>query len=421
SWAAARVPLMFRRALSLVGLTFYPAILLILAFIAYSWRKGRLYDTVMMIALSYGGYNFYSMPPFSRMVFLFGIALIALLILRKSQMVRRTFVVMGFYAAALFIVAWHSIEPLSHQLPILSKYLNFLFFVIPLLIFSGKPFDFDKLWQSVFVFCMLICVFYILDYFVFCGFVMMPFCTDNVNTFYDPDWAPLTFYFRRHRPPGLYFLVLIIYPLARGWKMPWWSWVLILLSLAATQTFTVLTGFIVAFVISQGTVGKYLKYVVAGVMFFAAIYAADVMITNGQYVDTPEGPQSKLRVESSVMQIVGINNIQDEEDLARLGTGRMAQTIPKVALIKELGMQGMGFGFLHPQLTTNPIFIVYNPFYTDISRNQELASEVEITPVQVYLHMGWFGLVVQGLWLVSLWLVVRRQPMAKYFLVVLIY
>ncbi|MDE7119801.1 MAG: hypothetical protein K2O10_04255, partial [Muribaculaceae bacterium] len=40
SWASARVPLMFMLSMSLVGLTFYPAILLILAFIAYSWRKG---------------------------------------------------------------------------------------------------------------------------------------------------------------------------------------------------------------------------------------------------------------------------------------------------------------------------------------------------------------------------------------------
>lgn len=421
TWSSVWLPLCFLLSMSMVGLSFYPAVLFILAFIAYAWRTGRLYDTVLMIALAYGGYNFYSMPSFSRMVFLFGMAAICLLLLKKTVMVRRTFVVMGIYMCALLLVAWHSIEPMSHQVPILSKYLNFFFFVIPLFVFNGKKFDFDSLWHSAFKFCMLICAFYVIDYFLLCGFIMMPFSSENVNTFYDLDWAPMSFYFRRHRPPGLYMLVLILYPLARGWKMPWWSWVLILLSLAVTQTFTVLTGFVVAFVIAQGTVRRYLKYVLLGVLFFGVAYVADVMITNGEYVETGEGPQSKLRVESSVMQLVGIQNIQDEEDLARLGTGRMAQTLPKVALIKELGMQGMGFGFLHPDLTTNPVFIIHNPFYTDIQKAEELASEVEVTPVQVYLHMGYFGLVVHALWLVALWMIVRRQPMARYFLVVVVF
>ena len=421
SWRTVRMPLMFMLSMSLIGLEFYPALLIAFGLVIYCLKNDRQYDAVIMTIFLYGGYNFYKMPPISRMVILFAVALMALFVLRKSPLVKRTFALMGLYFVALMVAALHSIEPLSHQMPILSKYLNFLFFVVPLLYFNGKPFDFGKFWHAMFPYAMLICIFYAIDYFVFCGFILHPFPARSINTFYDLDWDPLSFDFIRQRPPSYYLLVFLVYPLARGWKMPWWAWGLVLLGVVVTQTFTVLTGFLVAFIISQGSFRKYAKYLVGGVLALVLAYTADVMITNGNYRDTGEGQESVLRVESSLKQLIGIQEINDEEDLAKLGTGRMGQTIPKIALIEELEMTGMGFGFLHPQLTTNQIFYVYNPFYSDITKADELASEVEITPVQVFLHMGWYGIVVQVLWLTGLWLIVRRQPMGKYFLVIMIF
>lgn len=411
TWKSARTPLLFLLCMSGIGLYFYPAFLVMFALMVKAWRSDR-YNFLIMVVLAYGGFQFYPGPTLSRAVFMLPVAIIGLFIVKKSPMVRKGVLAECFYLAVIMIVAWKSLEPLSHQLPVMTTYMTFMFFVIPLIIFNGRKFCFDEFFRRLYPYCIIICIFYVIDYFILCGYVLIP-SGDNTSSFWDPDMVPLTFYFRRMRPPGLYLLVMLIYPLAHQWKLRWWNWIFIIGALAATQTFTVLTGLIFGFVIAQGSLKKYGKYIVSGLLFFAALYCVDAWISGGS-------ESSVLRVRSQVDQIVGIKTIQDEEDLAEMGTGRMAQALPKLVLIDELDMQTFGFGFLHPELTTNEIFYVDNPFYTDISKSHEIATGVEISSVQLFLNMGWFGLVCHVIWLVWLWWIVRRQPMGKYFLTVMV-
>ncbi len=71
----------------------------------------------------------------------------------------------------------------------------------------------------------------------------------------------------------------------------------------------------------------------------------------------------------------------------------MAQAIPKIDLINRYHKQWTGLGFLHPEKTTSNRFIIVNEYYSDLSSNVEVATGVEVVPIQVYLHGGWIGLI----------------------------
>jgi hypothetical protein len=410
TWKTARVPLFFLLCMSLFGLSVYPVIIIIIALLFYTWKNSR-YDTLIMSLLLLGGFQFYGGLPFVRAAIIIFVAMAGIVLLKKTPVFRKSLLAMVFYAASLFIVAKKSMEPLGHQLPILATQLYFLFFIVVLLIFSDKEFSFNEFFRRLFPYCVIICIFYCLDFFIIGGYFLLPGV--DGEPLWDPDMAPFSFRMVRQRPPGLYLLALLIYPMANGWKMPKWVWIPLLGAIAATQTFTVLTGLIFGFVVAQGSFRRYGKYILTGTLFFVALYCVDSAISGG-------GEKSVLRIRQQVDQIFSIQQVQDEEDMAELGTGRAAQAIPKLELLYDLDMEWFGFGYLHPEKTTNQTFFVYNPFYSDVQKANELATGVEISSVQLFLNSGYFGVAAHIVWLIWLWLIVRRRPMAKCFLTVML-
>ncbi len=413
TWQNTRTPLLFLLCMTAVGLKFYPALAVMFGIMAASWRRDR-YSFLVQLMIAYGGFLFYEGPTLSRTIFMLPVALFGFIMVKKTPMIKKALWAETFYFAALCIVAWKSLEPISHQIPVMSNFLTFCFFVIPLMIFSGREFSFEKFFRTLFPYTILVCVFYCLDYFIFSGFVMLPFAHGSQSVFWDLDARPFHFLFRRINCFGLYLLVPLIFPVSRGWKLPKWCWLVVVGALAASQTFTLITGLIFGFIISQGSARQYFKYILIGTGFFVALYAIDLGLAGGNIMVE----KSPMRVVSQVNQIIGFGNIQDEEDLARAGSDRMAQALPKLELIDELDMEMFGFGFLHPEHTTNDLFYIHNPFYIDVSQADELATGVEITAIQLYLNMGIFGVVCHVLWLWFLWMIVRKKPMAKYFLCV---
>lgn len=61
SWHTVRMPLMFMLSMSLIGLEFYPALLIAFGLVIYCLKNDRQYDAVIMTIFLYGGYNFYKM------------------------------------------------------------------------------------------------------------------------------------------------------------------------------------------------------------------------------------------------------------------------------------------------------------------------------------------------------------------------
>ncbi len=60
------------------------------------------------------------------------------------------------------------------------------------------------------------------------------------------------------------------------------------------------------------------------------------------------------------------------------------------------------------------MFMIENHLYSDIEQSYESVATVEVIPVQVFLNMGYLGLIWHILYLIALVLCVRKLPDAKY-------
>lgn len=192
------------------------------------------------------------------------------------------------------------------------SFLTFCFFIIPLLCFNGRAFDIHEFWRQLMSLMLVVCVFYIIDVFVVRGWLLVPcawFSFDNVST-----WHSIVMYgpggpIPRKYPPGIFPLALLVYPLARYYRLRWWQWGIVLVALGSTQTSTVIFALVIGYIICQGTVKKYLLYGVGAISLFTLLY----------YIDDSMGytttDQSTMRIASSVNQILALDEAEDDEDL----------------------------------------------------------------------------------------------------------
>ncbi|MDE6134394.1 MAG: hypothetical protein K2F79_02330, partial [Muribaculaceae bacterium] len=335
-------------------------------------------------------------------------------IYRKPPIVRKTIMVYLAYVAATVALAMCSIESLRVQLFMMRTYWGFAIFIIPIITFSHERFNISVFFSRTLVFVMLISIFYILDAVIFCGNFLIPYANPwgETSTFYRPDIHPLSFHVFRKYPYGMYLLVLLVVPLARNMRIKLWQAATIAAALLCTQTFTIISGFILAFAIFQGKTKRLLAMLTLLPVLFMALYFVDSLLP----VRKSEHFQSTLRIKSSVDQFADLFQAVDDEDLAQFASGRMAQILPKVDIIVRNHKEMTGLGFLHPDKTKITQYIITNEYYSDVSENEEVAAVVEVVPVQIFISMGYIGLAVHILFLVFLYLIIRKLKYSVYFL-----
>lgn len=411
-WALA-----FLLCFSAYGLQFYPALLALLLIMLRSLRHNR-YEFVIQLTLLVGEFGFTTpgSTGFNPAFPTFVIGLILLLLLRKNTPVlRKAAAATLVYAALMFVFALFSEETMRVQLSRVLYYGLFVFFAIPIAVFAGRDFSFDSFLRSVYPYVVVISVFYILDAFVVRGWLFVP----QTFTWYDTPGItnmiihPLTGEIVRKYPPGMYMLTLLLVPLAgHQYRVRWWTWVIFALALLSTQTFTVISGFIVFFVLFQGGLKRMLLYVVVGIAAAVGIYYIDGSMAgmNDDWVNT-----SPMRIYSSVNQIIDVSEAVDDEDLAELGSGRIGQALPKLELLYDLGEEWTGLGFLSSTETDNPKFIIKNEYYRDQTESIEVATNIEITVLQSLIDVGYVGLALQILFFGFLCWIVRKLEHASYF------
>lgn len=408
-------------SLSALGLRFYPAVLAIVGILAHTFVKNR-YAFVVQLTLLLGGYALTNSAAtkvnLGWLAFFGGIAM--LIFLRKNKYVKHIVIAWGLYAALLFAFAVTSEESMRVQLLSFIGYITFIYFLLPMGVFAGRKFDFDSFIRAVFPYALTICIFYILDAYVLSGWVLVP-CShmwgDGFSAFNDLTCAPLSGWVVRKYPPGLYVLALLLLPIARDYRLRWWQWAVILIALAATQTFTVISGYIVLFLLFQSGFRRVLLYGAAGIAGFVALYFVDASMA---YVADEFEERSPLRIKTSVDQILDLTEAVDDEDIAEFGSGRIAQAIPKLELLYNLGYQWRGFGFLSRFETDNPKFIVENEYYRDREESIEVATNIEVTALQILVTIGYIGLAAHILFFAYTWWVVRRMRHGTYYLSVML-
>lgn len=402
-------------SLSLTGLSFYPAIIISLAMMFKAYRENP-YDFIIMSLLFLGNYGLTQENTLP--VKTYDICVVASLVLFftyiKPPIVKRTLFVIVAYGIALLCIAWFSLETMTVQLYTWRNYLAFIFFIIPIVTFSRRQFAITEFWNRLFPYVLLACIFYIIDGFILCGNILMP-CTAAYrdSTFFDPLMSPLSFSFFRKYPPGLFPMALLVYPVARYYKLRFWQWAVVSLALFASQTFSVLSGFIAAYIFFRFGIRKLFLAIFLGLLSLVALYYVDGLLPErkSEYIT-----QSRLRIKSSVDQLSILMEAADDEDLADFASGRMAQILPKLDLVNEEGRQWTGLGFLHPEKNTVAKYVIVNELYTDVSENEEVAALVEVIPVQIFIATGWCGLIVHVLFLTAVYLIVRRLKYSTYLL-----
>lgn len=206
--------------------------------------------------------------------------------------------------------------------------------------------------------------------------------------------------------------------MARSHKLKLWQWAVLCIGIISTQTFTLILACVLTYVLFQPSLRKSLLGIFTGIVGFLALYLVDSFLPSY----TANGyTQSTLRVKSSVDQVFDLFNAVDDEDIADFGSGRMAQVMPKLELVGQQHRELIGLGFLHPQKTHINQYIIVNDYYSDISQSIELATGVEVIPVQIYINIGWLGLLCHTIFFIWLWLIIRHLPLASYYLSVVFF
>lgn len=408
---------LFLLSMALMGLKFPLGYLLVPLCLLSSWYKNR-YHFAIQLTFFMGAYSLIgedTLPVKTEDLALL-LGFVGAFVYRKPRIVRTAFLMLMAYAAVLLVLARFSDESMMIQLRTLRYWLGFVYFLVPLMIFAGKPFSINRFWESLMPYVLVMCAFYTLDAFVFNGHILVPnsyMGAERVST-----WNKLITYgfgtFPRKYPPGLYWLIMIVLPLARKYKLPWWQWLLILTALMAARTFTLIMAFALTLMAFQAKPGRLIGYAMTATILLATGYAVDSTLPKNPYND-----ESMLRVKSSIDQFINLGSAQDDEDAAEMGSGRIGQAIPKFELMYAYNKQWTGIGFLHPQLTTNTKYIIVNEFYSDIEKSEEVATGIEVIPLQVFLTVGYIGIVAHFAFFLGLYFLVRRLRHSIYFLSVL--
>lgn len=413
-------------SMAMVGLKF-PLGYLLVPLIMFARFKSDRYDFLMMLTIFFGGYGVAGLTSWgihSQWIVLVS-GLGGYLLLRKYRLLNRTMFLWALYAAALLILARYSIVSLKIQLPKIVRYLTVIYFIIPLLVFAGRDFDIKQFWRRMMPYILLTGIFYIIDCFILSGNVLEPtthLWGNATSTFDHLIWRPLSLTAHRKYPVGIYLFTLGIIPVIKAFRLTKGQWAIIIGGLISTFTFTVISGFVLVFILFHGRAKQLIKWSLLAVVLFPVLYFVDSFLPARSGGETYEEVHSFLRIKSSLDQIISIFNIQDEEDLARLGTNRMAQALPKLELLYNEDKQTTGFGFLDAPENTPTRYIIYNDLYFEeySDENWEVANNIEISVLEVFTSIGWVGLIIHIAFFVALWMLVRRKRHATYFLSVMI-
>lgn len=406
----------FMLSLSLTGLAMPLGNLLVVILLLRAFKVNRE-AFVFMLMLTLGGYAL-TEPKYqwgvNHMFFMVPFAILSMCVLRKSAPVKQTIIAYGVFAViTVGMCVLYGVESLYTQLRPMLLYLSFCFFAIPLLAFSGEGFDMHRFWNTVFSFMMIMCVFYILDGFVVRGWLFVPCSWINYEgtlslwnhpIIYGPTgWIP------RKYPPGLYSFALLLYPMAKYYKLKWWQWLLVIGAMCASRTSTILFSLVFGFILAQGSMKRYALYGILAAAVFTGLYFVDDAM--GYSAETE---QSTMRISSTINQFFDLSEAEDDEDLAEAGTGRMAQAIPSLEYIFSVGREWTGFGFVDPD-TKIPFLIVENELVANPEFKYQAVNNVEITQVKEFLTLGFIGLAVWFGFIFGICRILRGMRYARYY------
>lgn len=398
--------------LAFIGLEFPVAYLLLPVVLFSSFLRNR-YDFLIQFTILCGSYGFYyddTAFPFKWMDIALALSVIAIVVYRRDKTLNKLLLFTGGYFAILFGLALLSSESLLIQIRRMREYWGIIYFMFPLLIFAREEFDIKIFYRKVLTYIYIICIFYIIDCFIFGGNVLVPNTftySGYYSTYYKFYCYPGTF--PRKYPHGIFILALCIFPILKFYSLRLKHIIVFILTLLACRTFSIIGGLLLTSIFFIGNIKKTLKYIGIGILVFII----------GFYIDGKVG--GSLRIQQLTEQLEVLKNPDDPELLIKFGTGRMAQIIPKIDHMLYTGKQWVGFGFLHDKLSKGQEFMITNNFYTDETQREESVARVEMSQAQTILDVGIIGFLIQTFYYLAIYFwILRPMPYSQSYLVVFI-
>lgn len=405
-------PLLFMLSLTLLGLECPLGYFFIMAMLFYSFKNNR-YDFLIQCTMLFGIYGYYGEEAFPLKLpdLALCISTISLIFYRKNKMIWKILGLTTLYFLFLFFIAKLSDESFSIQIRRLRQYMHIIYFIFPIVVFSQQKFEFEKLFKHLFTYVFIIFIFIILDSLFFSQHILLPRTTWGDLTYTTIQINPFS-HFLRIYPAPIFISVLLLYPIIYFYRLPKHFWLIISIGLICTKTISVIGGFIITYFIFSGKLKQKIK-------LFIVILVGLVI---GSAIDNQLG--GALRINQLFKQFAIFNQgnevLENLEDLADFGSGRGAQIIPKLELLTSLDKQMFGFGFLHDKLTTNEEFIINNQYYVDQSKAEEVAALVEVSQIQTILDTGFVGVIVQHMFYLLIYLIIRKCKYSLYYGITLI-
>ncbi|MCF0219441.1 MAG: hypothetical protein HUK14_06635 [Muribaculaceae bacterium] len=399
-------PLALLFMMTLVGLSFYPAIGVLLILLINRFFKNK-YDFLITAIIMAGSTGFIAENQLGFKLYdlLLMASLPGLFFVRKNPLTKKVLKLMVGYILYLVLMGCMSDETWVIQFKVFRQNISFIVFIIPLWLFANRDFDIQYFFRKLIVYFIIIMAFYAIDGYLLSGQIFLPNTSSiHPSTFYDPFWFPFSTRFFRKWPGGMYIILLVAYPISRYYKLSWKQWLIIFVGLFASRTMTIFAAFFLSYFLFQGNFMKVVRYVFIGGIALTILY----------FVDFKMG--GVMRISTTIDQFIALTTAEDDEDFSEFGTGRMAQVIPKYEALVDQGDLALGWGFVHPELSTNPKYQIRNTLYTDISKADELATVTEVTQFNTIIHLGIVGLIVQTLFFIALWFVMRHLPDAGFYL-----
>ena len=141
------LPVSFLLSMSLLGLEFPFAYILVFIILYFSWTINK-YDFLLQSTLLFGVYGFYDENltfPFKLHDLLFIVYFAGFFIYWKNKNIRRLLIPVSIYILFLFFVAMLSDEFLMIQARRLRLYMHILYFLFPLLVFRKQEVIFQQI------------------------------------------------------------------------------------------------------------------------------------------------------------------------------------------------------------------------------------------------------------------------------------
>lgn len=410
------VGLAYLLSLTLIGLQFWPAIIVALLILFNHFKKNQeAFIVELFILCTYSGFIDQESLAIKLSDVLMGVSVLILFLRRFDKTVRMINIIILVYFVGVFFLASLSDEPMSVQIRTMRYYFCIITYIIPFVILRNVPSSFLNIGKYLILYSIIICTFYIIDGFVLKGHAFLPHTPGAENSvWYNPDINLSLTRFPRIYPPGLYILIPAAYYMARYYKLPPILWLMIILAFAASRTMTFISGFIAVYVFAipnRQLVMKYTKTIVIGAVL---LYIVDA--NTGSF----------LRISSTVDQFLELKEAIETDDIEKIsefGSGRLAQILPKFDKLIGDGKLMTGFGFIHPQESNRVDLLIDNEYYKDISKSVtiEMPTAVEVTQAQTILNIGIIGLFFQIAIYVFLAVVIsKRLKEWKFFVGVLI-